>query len=167
MSFPCCSPSLPFSGGPRVSLNAVKAVLPKRAVLCFTDGGFRAEAQERHRSPPSDTCYPLRGLPSTHATLHLASMSGVLEEEAEAQKRSGGSRGLKNNGTGKRVERGVWTMMVKEHRSWVLGNRCKACGAAKLPRCLHLCSIFFFTVYLLKISFLLRCFLGFFVESIS
>lgn len=53
---------------------------------------------------------------STHATLHLASMSGVLEEEAEAQKSSGGSRGLKNNGTGKRVERGVWTMMVKEHR---------------------------------------------------
>lgn len=50
---------------------------------------------------------------STHATLHLASMSGVLEEEAEAQK---SSRGLKNNGTGKRVERGVWTMMVKEHR---------------------------------------------------
>lgn len=43
-------------------------------------------------------------------------MSGVLEEEAEAQKSSGGSRGLKNNGTGKRVERGVWTMTVKEHR---------------------------------------------------
>lgn len=48
----------------------------------------------RHRGPPSDTCCPLRGLPSTHATLHLASMTGVLEEEEEARRRAAGCKGI-------------------------------------------------------------------------
>lgn len=48
----------------------------------------------RHRGPPSDTCCPLRGLPSTHATLHLASMTGVLGEEEEARRRAAGCKGI-------------------------------------------------------------------------
>lgn len=60
----------------------------------------------RHRGPPSDTCCPLRGLPSTHATLHLASMTGVLGEEEEAQRRVEGWRGFGKNGRRNGVQKG-------------------------------------------------------------
>lgn len=69
----------------------------------------------KHRGPPSDTCCPLRGLPSTHTTLNLARMIGFLEEE-EALRREGGRKGLKKNkkregfqkgrkGDGRRIDR--------------------------------------------------------------
>lgn len=60
----------------------------------------------RHRGPSSDTCCPLRGLPSTHATLHLVSMTGVLREQEEAQRTAGGRRGLEKNKRRKRVQKG-------------------------------------------------------------
>lgn len=45
MSVRLFSFSITFSGGPVRSLDAVKAMLPERAVLCFTDGGFGAEGR--------------------------------------------------------------------------------------------------------------------------
>lgn len=60
----------------------------------------------RRRGPSSDTCCPLRSLPSTHATLHLASMTEVLGEEEEAQRRVEGRRGVEKRGRKKRRKGG-------------------------------------------------------------
>lgn len=90
-----------------MSLDAVKAMLPERAVLCFTDGGFRAEGRRGTGVHRQDTCCPLRGLPSTHATLHLASMTGVLgEEEEEARRKVEGRRGLEEKEEEWRIKEG-------------------------------------------------------------
>ena len=84
-----------------MSLDAVKAMLPERAVLCFTDGGFRAEGRRGTGVHRQDTCCPLRGLKSRHATLHLAGMTGVLreeEEEEEARRKEGTGERKKESG---------------------------------------------------------------------
>lgn len=65
----------------------------------------------RHRGPPSDTCCPLKGLPSTHATLHLVGMTGVLEEGEGAQRREKGRRGLRKN----ERSRGVWGVKTRRY----------------------------------------------------
>lgn len=103
----------------------------KEQFCVFTDGGFRAEAQERHRSPPSDTCYPLRGLHqhTLHCTWPACQESWRKRRKPRRVAGVAGDWKTMEQERGLKEEFGRWWW---KNTDWVLGNRCKAWGCSKI-----------------------------------